>query len=111
MKKVLVINDDPDFQYLIKHYLEREGYTAMTVDDHKPVFKHIQSFDPDLIILDIQNERDTQICKALREKNIWIPLVLLTDQEPVDDIKYFADAVIRKPFQPNQFLNSIKDLM
>ena len=111
MKRVLVINDDRDFQYLMKHYLEREGYSAMTVDDHKPVLKHIEAFDPHLIILDIQNERDTQICKSLREKNISIPLVLLTDQEPIEDMKYFADAIIRKPFQPHQFLMSIRELM
>ena len=110
MKKVLVINDDRDFQFLMKQYLERLGYKAYTIDDDEPVFRHIETTRPDLIILDIQNERDKKICKTLKEKEKMkdIRLVLLIDQEKESDLDCKPDAILRKPFEPNQFLDTIR---
>lgn len=112
MKKVMVINDDPDFQFLMKSYLEREGFIAYTIDDDEPVFHYVENYKPDIVVIDIQKERDKKICRSLKEKEKGIRVVVLTDpSEQRIKIDCEPDAIIRKPFEPNQFLRQIKSLI
>lgn len=53
MKKILLIDDDEDFNRSLKDYLENEGYSVVSAENGKVGLKKIQETDPDLIITDI----------------------------------------------------------
>ena len=114
MKKVLLINDDPDFQYLIKSFLERKGYDAATMNGDEPIIPKVKEYNPHVIIIDMKMENDMKICSEIR-KNLTskdVRVVLLTDQSiqsPLTDCD--PDAVIQKPFQPNELLNRIDEIV
>jgi DNA-binding response OmpR family regulator len=110
MTKVLLINDDPDFQYLIKTYLERKGFEAKTIDAADAVIPLVKEFNPHVIIIDMQMESDKRICTELREKlKTEAKLVLLTDKSVKPSILHECkpDVVIQKPFRPEELLSKI----
>ncbi len=53
MAKILVIDDDPDILTLHSMMLQDEGHTVYTVRESGTFLEAIQTFHPDLIILDI----------------------------------------------------------
>jgi DNA-binding NtrC family response regulator len=53
MTKILIIDDDQDFLYLMTQYLKRDKYEIYTSHRSDLVMQEIESFCPDLIISDI----------------------------------------------------------
>jgi two-component system alkaline phosphatase synthesis response regulator PhoP len=112
MKKVMVINEDPDFQQLMKSYLQRHGFVPEVVNHNEPVVVRVQEFQPDVIVLDVEQERDRMICRQLQERRLTetARLVLLTDFDIPPELNCSPDAIIRKPFEPQEFIERIKAL-
>jgi DNA-binding response OmpR family regulator len=52
-RKVAVIEDDYDLQFLYKLKLEREGYTVEIASNGEEGLELIKSFQPDIILLDL----------------------------------------------------------
>ena len=110
MKRVLLINDDPDFQYLIKTYLERKGFVAKTIDVTDNVIPLVEEFKPHVIIVDMKMETDKNICSELRQKlKVEAKLVLLSDQSVKPTTLHICkpDVIIEKPFQPEELIEKI----
>jgi DNA-binding response OmpR family regulator len=110
MKKVLLINDDKDFQYLMTSYLERRGFKAQSVDTTDAVVPLIQEFAPEVIIIDMKIVEDKRVCDEIREKTKTpAKIVLLTDKAvpltAVHECK--PDIVIQKPFPPEELIEKI----
>ena len=111
MRKVLLINDDPDFQYLIKSYLQRKGFEAKTINITDNVVPLVKEFDPHVIIIDMQLESDNGICAELREKTgAQAKIVLLTDKSVKPTVLHECkpDIVLQKPFQPEELIEKIE---
>ena len=53
MRKILLIDDDKGIIDLISQYLKKEGYEVFTAEDGPSGLKTFESFQPDLIVLDI----------------------------------------------------------
>ena len=51
--KAVVVEDDPDIQYLYKLKLEREGFVVVTADDGIQGLKVIEEFQPHIVLLDL----------------------------------------------------------
>ena len=110
MKKVLLINDDPDFQYLVSNFLQRKGFIAKAIDATDQVLPLIVEFDPHVIIIDMKIEADKAICNEIREKTkTQVKIVLLTDKAVETNITHTCkpDIVIQKPFQPEELIEKI----
>jgi|SRR5687767_7962138 len=110
MKRVLLINDDPDFQYLIRSYLERKGFAAKTINDTDNVISMVEDFKPHVIIVDMKMETDKNICTELREKlKVEAKLVLLSDQSVKPTTLHLCrpDLIIQKPFEPEELVKKI----
>jgi two-component system, OmpR family, response regulator BaeR len=110
MKKVLLINDDPDFQRLIKKYLSRKGFLAETIDMADDVIPFVEEFKPDVIIVDMKMETDKGICSQLRQElKIEAKLVLLSDQSVKPTTLHICkpDVVLQKPFHPEELVEKI----
>jgi DNA-binding response OmpR family regulator len=109
-KKVLLINDDADFKFLFKAYLERNGFLAQAIDITDDVIPFVEKFEPQVIVVDIKLESDKKICAQLKEKaKIQAKIVLLTDKGvgPADLPECKPDIVLQKPFEPEELIDKI----
>ena len=110
MKRVLLINDDADFQFLMKNLLEKKGFNAQTIDATDDVISLVERFAPEVIIIDMKAETDKRICTEVRKKiKTQAKLILLTDKsiKPTDMHECKPDVVISKPFQPDDLIRKI----
>jgi len=109
MKKVLLVNDDKDFQYLMRTYLTQKGFEAKTIDSTDDVIPLVKDFEPHVIIIDMKAESDKRVCTEIREKQIQAKIVLLTDKSIRENTMHACqpDIVIQKPFKPDELIEKI----
>ena len=67
--KILVVDDDKNICELLGLYLENEGYNVYSVNDGESAVREFQTFQPDLVILDIMLPRmdGWQVCREIRK--------------------------------------------
>lgn len=111
MKKVLLVNDDKDFQYLMRSYLTQKGFEAKTIDATDEVLPLVQDFKPHVIIIDMKAESDNRVCTEIREKKIQAKIVLLTDKSVRDTTLHACqpDIVLQKPFRVEDLIEKIEN--
>ncbi|MFH1250334.1 MAG: response regulator transcription factor [bacterium] len=113
-KKILIVEDEIDLIKGLKLNLSDEGFDVdWAVNGAEGLHKALED-TPDLIILDIMlPEMDgLQVCRELRQKNIGIPIIMLTAKgEEIDKVvglEIGADDYITKPFSIRELLARIK---
>ena len=88
-KRILIVDDEPDFLELIGERLSSAGYTVFKLPDGKQVFDKVKEVTPDVIILDIMMPNvDGLTIKAKlneQEDTARIPTIFLTADVVVDD--------------------------
>lgn len=52
-KRVVVVNDNPEFLALLAEFLDEEGYEVITITKHQGAFEQIKTLSPDVIICDL----------------------------------------------------------
>jgi len=116
-KKILIIEDEEDLIKGLKLNLSDEGFDVdWAVNGVESLRKALEE-TPDLIILDIMlPEKDgLEVCRELRQKNIGIPIIMLTAKgEEIDKVvglEIGADDYITKPFSVRELLARIKALL
>ena len=114
--RVLIVDDDPNINQLIKLYLEKEGYetdTAMRGDDALNQFK---KNPPHIVLLDLMlpGMDGWQVCREIR-KISTIPIIMLTAKDETFDkvlgLELGADDYMTKPFDPKELIARIKAVM
>lgn len=117
MKKILVVDDDPDLRQLLSDYLNRHGYDSLLAEDAAGLEQLIIRFAPDLVILDrmMPGGDGVDACRRLRAVDEDIPIILLTAKdEPIDRIiglESGADDYVGKPFDPRELLARIEAVL
>ena len=78
-QKILIADDDTNIVELISLYLTKEGYETKKAYNGREALKHLQSFAPNLMILDIMMpEMDGYaVCREVRKMSS-IPIIMLT---------------------------------
>jgi DNA-binding response OmpR family regulator len=115
-EKVLVVDDEQAICELIKLDLEFEGYLVETAFDGREALEKVESFDPDLIILDVMLPHISgyELCKRINEKHN-IPIILLTAKTDIVDkvlgLELGADDYMTKPFDNRELLARVKALI
>lgn len=101
--RVLVVDDDQRLLDALAVYLEREGYTVAKAQDGVQGLEVFDTFQPDLVILDVMMPRMNgwDACRTLREKST-VPIIMLTargqENERVMGLRLGADDYVSKPF-------------
>ncbi|MDE0803711.1 MAG: response regulator [Acidimicrobiales bacterium] len=72
MTTVLVVDDDPDIQLLLRLELQAEGYVVVTADNGLEALDRIPALDPDVVLLDVM----------MPELDGWGVLELLDEPKP-----------------------------
>jgi two-component system response regulator RpaA len=107
MAKIIVVDDDPAIQALIKINLELQQHQVLTASDGIEGYALIQQEIPDLVILDVMmpNADGYTTCQRIRKNPATehIPVLMLTALGVVEDkVKGFdvgADDYLVKPFE------------
>src|SRR5690606_23397186 len=98
---------------LVKTYLEREGYEVATAYTGTEVLPLVESFQPDLIVLDLMlpGMDGFTITRKLRA-DADVPIIMLTardgDQDKIAGLELGADDYVTKPFSPRELVARIK---
>lgn len=117
MKRILLVEDEEHIQDAVKLNLEMEGYEVVTSDDGKDALNKCSGQHFDLLLLDIMlPEVDgLQVCEQVRLTNREMPILMLTakgaDQDRVNGLKRGADDYLTKPFNLEELLLRIQNLL
>lgn len=116
-KKVLIIEDEKKLALLIKDILmKEENIKVKIVNDGAFAVEEFYSFNPDLILLDINlpNKNGWTICKEIKS-NSQTPLIMMTARDSeIDEIKGLnigADDYITKPFSLQVLAIKVKKIL
>lgn len=125
MKKVLIVDDDPDVRGVLATVLEGK-YELREAWSREEGTKAVKEFKPDLVILDVMMEKHDSGFEMTREikgddqfKHIKILMLTNVDSEMNMDFKKIAgdpdwlpvDAYITKPVDPRNFLPKVEELI
>ena len=118
-KKILLVEDEPEFRLALRIRLEANGYDIIEAEDGATGLNTARHQNPDLIILDVMLPKMDGFKVArllkfdLKYKNI--PLMMLTVMSQASDRKMGqavgADAYLTKPYQPQELLDTISTLI
>ena len=114
MKKILIIEDEEDLIKGLKLNLSDEGFDVDWAVNGVEGLRKALGETPDVIILDIMlPEMDgLEVCRKLRQKNIDIPVIMLTAKggeiDKVVGLEIGADDYMTKPFSIRELLARIK---
>ena len=83
MKKILIIDDDPDFVDAVTNLMGAKGYKVDSAPDGEKGLKAAMDNPPDLLILDVMMTRKTEGFDLARdfqkdEKTKTIPIIMVT---------------------------------
>jgi DNA-binding response OmpR family regulator len=119
MARVLVIEDDPDVQHLLRMVLENDGHEVLAANDGSRGLAMAARRSPDAIILDVMMPfmDGFAVLEALREeeRTATIPVLILsaiqTDAVEQRCYRMGAQAYIRKPFDPEILLGTVQEML
>ena len=118
-KKILIVDDEPQFVDMISLRLTANGYEVMAACDGQEALQKAREEKPDLIILDLMLPKmdGYKVCGLLKADKRFntIPIILLTargenaDQGMSQEVG--ANAYMTKPFQASVLLEKIRELL
>lgn len=117
MKRLLIVEDDPAINMVIKVALEAEEYQVTAETDGDFGIKRAREKDFDLIILDIMlpGKSGLEVCRDIRRHDRTTPILMLTSKKEEHDIvlglELGADDYMTKPFGLGELKARIKALL
>ncbi len=124
-KRLLIVDDDPDFASAIEKILVSAGYEVETSGDVGEGMEAIERSRPDLILLDVMMEKfddGFNMCSDIKQDDRYrdIPIIILTAVTEVTGLKFSpetdgdylkAEALLQKPITPDDLLKKIDELL
>jgi len=123
-KRILVVDDEPDFCSIVQGQLEKEGFEVELAYNGVEGMQKVQANPPDAIVLDVMMpEKDGyEMCKELKaDSNLCeIPVLLLTAvashvtstrYSHADGMSTEADDYIAKPASAEAISQSIRQML
>jgi len=114
---ILVAEDDPGLNRLISFKLQKEGYQVISVFDGKEALNAALNENISAIILDIMMPflDGIQVLKRVRPVKPDLPVVILSVKSRENDLhqalELGANAYMTKPFQPEQLIEKLKQIL
>ncbi len=129
--KILIIDDDPDIVEAMRMPLEANAYHVISARSGREGLKKVKEEMPDLIILDVMMETDTEgfhVAYKLRDQSPeaeykdfrHIPILIITAIHQKTALRFFpktdeeflpVEDFIEKPIQPKDLLEKVAKLL
>lgn len=94
-KTVLIADDDQDYLFQMKMYVESFGFNVITADNQKEAEEIIKSTKPDLAIFDLMMENDDSgfiLCYKTKRRYPEVPIILATAVASETGISFGVDS-------------------
>lgn len=119
MPRLLVVEDEESLARGLKFNFEQEGYDVVVAGDGPSALSHYQNDEQpfDLIVLDLMlpGMSGYEVCKAIREHDRHLPILILTARTLSEDkIQAFdagTDQYVTKPFSLAEILARVRNLL
>jgi two-component system, OmpR family, alkaline phosphatase synthesis response regulator PhoP len=114
---LLVVEDDENISSAISEYFLRAGYSVRTAQDGVAGVQAALHDHPDAVVLDLMLPKmdGLAVCRELREKAPYIPILMLTAKDDIVDkvlgLEMGADDYITKPFSLRELEARIKSVL
>ncbi|WP_323252026.1 GAF domain-containing hybrid sensor histidine kinase/response regulator [Spirulina sp. CCNP1310] len=111
--RILVIDDEPDGQFLVTYLLESIGFEVLCCGDGNAVIPLWSTWQPHLILLDIQlpGIDGLQVATHIRQQDGETPIIALTafafDRDRQAALAVGCNGFLSKPFQSQTLLHVI----
>jgi DNA-binding NtrC family response regulator len=115
--RILVVDDDVIVIKSCRRILEAEGFEVTTVPSADEALEKIKIYDFDLLVMDVKMPKHDGIFLMREIKKNWpdIPIIVMsgypTPETISDVLKLGAIQFIPKPFKPDEFMKSIKQVI
>lgn len=115
--RVLVVDDEPGVVSLLRKALQKEGYAVDVATNGQQAIQKATTFDYDVILLDvlIPAPDGFEVCRRLRAKERWTPILLLSGvsetESRVAGLDAGADDYLTKPFAMSELTARIRALV
>jgi len=116
-KRILVLDDNQDILEMVNEVLSYENYDVHATSDSTDILKVAHEFKPHLVILDyrLNNANGGEICRDIKAHPSFagIPVIIFSAyiNNKVDFAKYGCNAVISKPFDLSDLLETVNSLI
>ena len=116
MKRILVVDDEPNIVELVRLYLEREGFAVLAARDGEEALAIAARHDPDLVVLDLMLPKvdGWEVCRELRRRGDT-PILMLTarsdDVDAIVGLELGADDYVTKPFNPRALVARVRAIL
>src|SRR5690554_5997067 len=116
-KKILLVEDDPNFGSILKDYLVMNNFDVTLARNGMEGFEKFRKETFDLCILDVMMpyKDGFTLAREIRDKNKEIPIIFLTAKTMKEDVlkgyKVGADDYLNKPFDSEVLLMKIKAII
>jgi two-component system, OmpR family, response regulator len=115
--RILVVEDETKMARAVRRGLETEGYAVETVatGDDAVFWATEQQFDAIVLDVMLPGRDGFAVCRALREAEVWTPVLMLTARGGVEDriqgLDAGADDYLVKPFAFGELLARLRALL
>jgi CheY-like chemotaxis protein len=121
MKKILIVDDQPEVRELVDVTLRIGDYAIWQASSGDEALEVARAEHPDLILLDVMMPNSSadgfEVCRQLKSDPLTqeINIVMLTARGQEADIELGkqagADDYFTKPFSPLQLMNKVEELL
>ena len=116
MKKVLIVDDDPNIVEVLRLYFDKDGFAVVSCFTGDKAIETFQASDPNIVVLDLMlpGKDGYDICREIR-KISSVPIIMLTARTDILDkvvgLELGADDYVEKPFEPKELLARVKAVL
>ena len=110
---ILVVEDEPQYRFLIQLNLEASGYSVELAENARVGLARVTDAAPDLVLLDVMlpDFDGIELCRQIRRFST-VPIVMLTaraeQKDIVSGLNAGADDYVTKPFGVDELLARIQ---
>lgn len=116
-ERILIVDDEPAVREALRRSLAFEGYGTEDAVDGLDALARMESYAPDLVVLDVQMPRMDGLTAArrIRASGSTVPILMLTARDTVGDrvtgLDAGADDYLVKPFELDELFARIRALL
>lgn len=117
--RILVVEDEPAVQELMRYTLEQAGMEAFTASSAEDALASLRDALPDAVLIDwmLPNKSGLALARELREneRTASLPLIIVTargeESDRVKGLDQGADDYVVKPFSPRELIARIQAVL